>query len=239
VCVCVCHKLREYFVLSFVTPIRLVQLKNKACSPELDVALKRQLGHSYVTEEVRMCGLKCWLCLVSRCAGLQPVSVILVSCRTSPAMLDSSGVDCRTPRRITLRHKKWKYRGEGNANLVLALTQVGVIVFHFDGTVLLICGNGWLITRRPCSMPCLLERSLPVYTSSSFTSSNFGFNALWPAVLYFANPQHTQTGSNSSTIAADSSNGVTNTSCCRYSCMRSWWWVEVPSETCRAVSRYK
>jgi hypothetical protein len=37
-------------------------------------------------------------------------------------------------------------------------------------------------------------------------------------------PQHTQTGSNSSTIAADSSNGVvTNTRCCRYSCMRSWW----------------
>jgi len=33
--------------------------------------------------------------------------------------------------------------------------------------------------------------------------------------------EHTQTGSNSSTIAADSSNGVTNTRCCRYSCMRS------------------
>jgi hypothetical protein len=40
-------------------------------------------------------------------------------------------------------------------------------------------------------------------------------------------------------IAADSSNGLTNTRCCRYSCMRSWWWVEVPPETCRAVSRYK
>jgi hypothetical protein len=52
-------------------------------------------------------------------------------------------------------------------------------------------------------------------------------------------PQHTQTSSNSSTIAADSSNGVTNTRCCRYSCMRFWWWVEVPPETCRAVSRYK
>jgi hypothetical protein len=26
--------------------------------------------------------------------------------------------------------------------------------------------------------------------------------------------------------AADSSNGVTNTRCCRYSCMRSWWWVK-------------
>jgi hypothetical protein len=52
-------------------------------------------------------------------------------------------------------------------------------------------------------------------------------------------PQHTQTGSNSSTIAADSSNGVTNTRCCRYNCMRSWRWVEITPETCRAVSRYK
>jgi len=34
-------------------------------------------------------------------------------------------------------------------------------------------------------------------------------------------PQHTQTSSNSSTIAVDSSNGVTNTRCCRYSCLRS------------------
>ena len=40
-------------------------------------------------------------------------------------------------------------------------------------------------------------------------------------------------------IAAGSSNGLTNTRCCRYSCMCSWWWVEVPPETCRAVSRYK
>jgi hypothetical protein len=38
---------------------------------------------------------------------------------------------------------------------------------------------------------------------------------------YVRHPQHTQTGSNSSTIAAESSNGVTNTRCCRYSCMRS------------------
>jgi hypothetical protein len=52
-------------------------------------------------------------------------------------------------------------------------------------------------------------------------------------------PQHTQTGSNSSTIAANSSKGVTNTRCCRYSCMRSWWWVEIPPKTCRAVPMYK
>ena len=57
--------------------------------------------------------------------------------------------------------------------------------------------------------------------------------------VWVCHPQHTQSGSNSSTIAADSSNGVTNTKCCRYSCMRSWWWMEVPPETCRAVSRYK
>jgi len=50
-------------------------------------------------------------------------------------------------------------------------------------------------------------------------------------------PQHTQTSCNSSTIAADNSYGMTNTKCCRYSCLRPWGWVEVPPETCRAVSR--
>jgi len=40
-------------------------------------------------------------------------------------------------------------------------------------------------------------------------------------------------------LAAGSTNGLTNTRCCRYSCLRSWWWVEVPPETCRAVFRYK
>jgi hypothetical protein len=42
---------------------------------------------------------------------------------------------------------------------------------------------------------------------------------LSPAIV--RHPQHAQTGSNSSTIAADSSNRVINTRCCRYSCMRS------------------
>ena len=57
------------------------------------------------------------------------------------------------------------------------------------------------------------------------------------AVGGIRHPQHTQTNSNFSTIAADSNNGVTNTRCCRYSCLCSWWWVTVPPETCRAVSR--
>jgi hypothetical protein len=34
--------------------------------------------------------------------------------------------------------------------------------------------------------------------------------------------------SNSSKIAVDSTNGVTNTRCCKYICLRSWWWVMVP-----------
>jgi heme A synthase len=38
-------------------------------------------------------------------------------------------------------------------------------------------------------------------------------------------------------IAADSINAVTNTRCCRYSCMRSWRWVIVTPKTCRAVNR--
>jgi len=44
--------------------------------------------------------------------------------------------------------------------------------------------------------------------------------------------------SHSFMIAAGSSNSVTNTRCCRYSCMCSWWWVDIPPETCGAVSRY-
>jgi hypothetical protein len=35
-------------------------------------------------------------------------------------------------------------------------------------------------------------------------------------------------------IAAGRCNCVTNT---KYSCLRSWWWMELPPETCRAVSR--
>jgi hypothetical protein len=34
--------------------------------------------------------------------------------------------------------------------------------------------------------------------------------------------QHTQTSCKFYTISADSSKGVTNTRCCRYSCLRSW-----------------
>jgi hypothetical protein len=52
--------------------------------------------------------------------------------------------------------------------------------------------------------------------------------AIWKSCNWFeyalgcvCHPQHTQPSYNSSTIAADSNNGVTNTICCRYSCLRS------------------
>jgi hypothetical protein len=59
----------------------------------------------------------------------------------------------------------------------------------------------WYLSRRYCYLPL------------SWKSWNW-FEC---AVGGVRHPQHTQTGSNSSTIAADSSNGRTNTRCCRYS----------------------
>jgi hypothetical protein len=56
-----------------------------------------------------------------------------------------------------------------------------------------------------------------------------GLSVLWVA---YANHSTLKPVPNSSTKAADSSNGVKNTRCCRYRCMRSWWWVQVPPETC-------
>jgi len=68
--------------------------------------------------------------------------------------------------------------------------------------------------------------------SSGAQTTVFTASGIWYLVY------HTQTSSNSSTIAAGSRNGVTNTRCCRYTCLRSWYWVVVPPETCKAVSWY-
>ena len=38
---------------------------------------------------------------------------------------------------------------------------------------------------------------------------------------------------------SSSSNGLNNARYCRYNNMSSWWWAEIPPETCRAVYRYK
>jgi hypothetical protein len=62
-------------------------------------------------------------------------------------------------------------------------------------------------------------RYLPFWDAMKSTASGAKWD-LCPSGMQ-CRVHHTQTGSNSSTIAADSSNGVTNTRCCRCSCMRS------------------
>jgi len=79
----------------------------------------------------------------------------------------------------------------------------------------------WHLSHRYCYLPLSLK----------------SWNRFECAVGGVRHPQHTQTRSNSSRIAEDSNNGVTIARCCRYSCFCSWWWVMVPPETCRAVSR--
>jgi hypothetical protein len=41
--------------------------------------------------------------------------------------------------------------------------------------------------------------------------------------------------SNFFTTVEGSKDGLTSARCCNYGCMCSWWWVELPPETCRAV----
>jgi hypothetical protein len=65
----------------------------------------------------------------------------------------------------------------------------------------------WYLLHRYCYLPLSWK----------------SWNRFECSVAGVRHPQHTQTGSNSSTIAADSSNGVTNTRCFICSCMRSWY----------------
>ena len=59
------------------------------------------------------------------------------------------------------------------------------------------------------------------YLSHRYCYLPLSWNWFECAVAGVCHPQHTQTSSNSSTRATGSSNGVTNTRCCSYSCLRS------------------
>ena len=97
-----------------------------------------------------------------------------------------------------------------------------------------------------CSM-CFgwyLHQSSGAHITVAATCRYFGRNGTGLSVvreLYWSIqfPHHTQTSSNSSTIAVGSSNGLTSTRYCKYSCVCSWWWVEIPPEIYRTVFQKK
>ena len=101
-----------------------------------------------------------------------------------------------------------------------------------------VCGS-----VHPKYIPIYIQQDAPLHTL--FISGNCSTCFGW-----YLNPSsgaHTNVSTASGicytvtatcAIAAGSSNSVINTRCRRYSCMRSWWWMEVPPKTCRAVSRY-
>jgi hypothetical protein len=98
----------------------------------------------------------------------------------------------------------------------------------------------WRIGWDPNSIPIYIQQDATLHSLfiSGYCSTCFGW--------YF----HPSSGANKT---ASTAFGICHTVtaicrfrgkvgtglCCRCSFMRSWWWVEVPPETCRAVSRHK
>jgi hypothetical protein len=101
----------------------------------------------------------------------------------------------------------------------------------------------WRIGRAPNSIPIYSYIQQHAKSHSLFISGNCSTCYGW----YFhpSSGAHTTVSTASGichTVAAICryhGRVGTDLRCCRYSCMRSWWWVEVPLKTCRAISRYK
>jgi hypothetical protein len=80
----------------------------------------------------------------------------------------------------------------------------------------------WLHTKtQNCKSCCTRTRLRSIFTILYGACISLKHSVVYErcfecAVGGIRHPQQTQTGSNSSTIAVDSSNGVTNTRCCRY-----------------------
>ena len=143
-----------------------------------------------------------------------------------PCISNKRKVNCTVVQALRLCTGRTAHRGSRGIALL----------FHYHGT-----RRGWGISVTP----------RPLFTPGKDPVPNVQETALaqWPLWIRSTDrPACSQSlywlryaahSISNYTIAADSSNGVTNSRCCRYSCMRSWRWVEVPPETCRAVSRYK
>jgi hypothetical protein len=94
--------------------------------------------------------------------------------------------------------------------------------------------NILVYTRQVATLHSLFYLETAVHVSGGTTTHHQDSKQLYLQHMVFVRPLLLPAA-----IAAGSSNGLTNNGCCRYSCMRSWWWVEVSPETCRAVSRYR
>jgi len=63
--------------------------------------------------------------------------------------------------------------------------------------------------------------------------------ALIPLLPPVVNVTGWEVSSHPVTFTTGSSNGINSARYCRYSDMSSWWWLEIPPETCWAVCRHK
>ena len=61
----------------------------------------------------------------------------------------------------------------------------------------------------------------------------------WPSLRVMPHISQPKGSFRPVTFTTGCSNGLINTRYCRYSVMSSWWWVEIPPETCTAIDRYE
>jgi hypothetical protein len=110
--------------------------------------------------------------------------------------------------------------------------------WHFRHPVVTLCFVLWC---------CLLwwwwwppQKRVPIYCNIHPTRCNVTQFIFLQTALHVSDgipTHHQEPSSNQFQLFHDNSNGVTNTRCSRYSCLRSWWWVGVPPETCREIWR--
>ena len=96
----------------------------------------------------------------------------------------------------------------------------------------------WIIQ---ISMSIIVQQDATIYSLLYFCKLLYMFRVLTPPIIrstYNCNYSISYWSTRLS-IAEGSRDGLTSTRCCNYSYMCSWWWVELPPETCRASSLQK
>ena len=95
-------------------------------------------------------------------------------------------------------------------------------------------------------MSITVQQDATIYSSLHFCKLLYMFLVVIPPVIsstYNCNyniwhwSYRLWNSSNCSTIAEGTRDGLTSARCCNCSYMCSWWWVDLPPETCRAVYR--